>query len=267
MTFCWVPAGDCQLGSPKAERDAVLIDLKETKEPDWLLAESEERRGKFSTKGFWMGKYEVTQAEWTAIMKGVAFNGEDIGTPSYFRAGGAEADKVKGIDTSRFPVETVSWEQCQEFVKRSNAHGGIVKAFGKPGKFALPHEDQWEYACRGGLGYNRPFYWGASLNGSQANSDGKYPFGTSEKGNYFQRTCAVDETNGGSYPVHPWGLCHMHGNVWEWCENTYDQTNSRVLRGGSWIYYSWNCRAAYRVGNAPGRRFFGNGCRVVLSLD
>lgn len=70
MTFCWVPAGECQLGSPKAERDAVLQAISETKETEWLQLEAETARAKFKTKGFWMGKYTVTQAEWSAVMRG-----------------------------------------------------------------------------------------------------------------------------------------------------------------------------------------------------
>ncbi|HEY3789806.1 MAG TPA: bifunctional serine/threonine-protein kinase/formylglycine-generating enzyme family protein, partial [Urbifossiella sp.] len=83
MAFCWIPAGECQLGSKPAERNAMLKFLQESKEPDWMRRESEERRPKFRTDGFWMGKFEVTQAEWAAVMKGTA-----IATPSAFRVGG-----------------------------------------------------------------------------------------------------------------------------------------------------------------------------------
>ncbi len=137
----------------------------------------------------------------------------------------------------------------------------------KAGTFALPHEDAWEYACRGGLGNTRPFYFGDKLNGTEANCDGNVLYGTPTKGDYLGRTCAVDFTNDGKYTPHPWRLMHMHGNVFQWCENLYDQANCRVLRGGSWRYYARHCRAANRSRNAPDNRFNNYGVRVCLPLD
>ncbi len=248
MVFCWVPPGTAQLGSPKAEQEAVAMQLGNREE--WLAAESEAKRGVYTSKGFWLGKYPVTQAEWHAV------TGE---SPSYFRAGAGGAAQVKGLDTTRFPVETVSWDMCRDFLKRLNAGatGGVV--------FGLPHEDQWEYACRGGRGNDQPFYWGAELNGTQANIDGNNPFGTAVKGDSLQRPCPVEFANRGNYPAHPWGLVHTIGNVWEWCENAYDLANSRVLRGGAWILGGMNCRAAYRGWYAPDIRYLYFGCRVVLA--
>ena len=269
MAFCWIPKGECQLGSPQTEKK---------RQAD----EDEERRGKFVTEGFWMGKYPVTQAEWRAI------TGD---SPSYFQVGKGGADEVEGLDTTQFPVESVSWDmicgkdgKCGQdtFLGRLNALGGVAKIFGKgAGKFSLPHEDQWEYACRGGLGNRQPFYFGTELNGLQANIDGNHPFGTSVKGPYKERP-----TPGGFYTakalLHPWGLFDMHGNVWEWCENGYDRASvSRVLRGGSWLDfaltrvvrggsfhdYALNSRAAGRAGYAPGDVHCNFGCRLVLSLD
>ena len=261
MTFCWVPAGECQLGSPKAERDAVLKAISATKEPEWLESDAEAARGKFKTNGFWMGKYTVTQAEWTAVM-GI--------NPSRFD--GKKDNKAKGMDTSRFPVESVSWDMiCGQdgkggFLAKVNAHGGIQKAFGKPGTFALPHEDMWEYACRGGLGNAQPFHFGKELDGTKANFDSDFPFGTATKIKALDRPTPVGEYE--KKVPHPWGLCDMHGNVYQWCENYYDKTNiSRVLRGGSWYSDAHYCRAAYRNYYAPD---YGNdlvGFRLVQSLD
>jgi len=235
MTFCWVPKGECQLGSPKDEQDYVTKTFFEGKRPDWLDSETETARGKFKTDGFWMGKHTVTQAEWKAVM------GDN---PSFFN--GTKDNKAKGMDTSRFPVETVSWDRiCGEgkyagegFLNKID-HGGIQKALGKAGKFKLPTENQWEYAARVGRGNAQPFYWGKELNGTQANCNGNYPYGTTTEGPYLGRTCAVDFTNDGKHAPHPWGLMHMHGNVYQWCEDYYDQTNMRrVLRGGSWCDYA-----------------------------
>jgi formylglycine-generating enzyme required for sulfatase activity len=256
MEFCYVPAGECQLGSPKAERDAVLYELKETNKPEWLDEEDEGVRGKFQTKGFWLGRYEVTQAEWTAVMGS---------NPSTFD--GKKDNKAIGLDTRRFPIETVSWDDCQTFLRRVNGDlDAIRKTFGARGRFRLPHEDEWEYAFRGGKGNGRSFYWGNSLNGTEANCVGTNPFGTATEGRYLGRPCPVDETNGGKYELHPWGLCHMAGNVDEWCNNEYSK-DTRVLRGGSWISYGLLCRAANRSRSASDDRIDVIGFRVCLPLD
>ena len=263
MVFCYIPAGEAQLGSPKAEREAVLKAIKQKEEPDWLADESEGVRGKFKTKGFWLGKYEVTQAEWKAMM------GDN---PSYFD--GTKENKAKGLATGRFPVDSVSWDDiCTEYKKgdsflvKLNKRGGVVKAFGKAGKFRLPHEDEWEYAYRGGKGNGRVYYWGDALNGTKANCGGYYPFGTATKGQFLLRTCAVDDTNDGKYAKHPWGLQHMSGNVQEWCDNKYSNGDTRMLRGGSFSNNPLMCRAASRFRYAPAYRYDGLGFRVCFRLD
>jgi len=262
MAFCWIPAGEAQLGSPKAERDAVLkqmidekvVNVKDGKAPEWLASESESLRGKFNTKGFWLGKYPVTQEEWKTVMGA---------NPSDFD--GKRDNKAKGLDTLRYPVENLSWNDCQKFLDKVNSRGGVEKVFGSSGRFELPNEDQWEYACRGGKGNYRAYYWGSELNGTQANCDGNYPIGTTTKGPSLDRTCAVDFSNGDKYEKHPWGLCHMSGNVWQWC-SLKDQ-KGYVCRGGSWGNNAGECRSAYRNGYAPGYRFSSYGLRVCLLLE
>jgi formylglycine-generating enzyme required for sulfatase activity len=254
MEFCWIPAGEAQLGSPEAERDAVYKKLVDVNDGGWLPAEAEGVRGKFRTKGFWLGKYPVTQEEWKAVMGN---------NPSGFD--GKKDNRAKGLDTSRFPVENVEWDDCQKFLEKVNKREGVVKVFGKAGKFVLPHEDEWEYACRGGKGNKQPFYWGKDLNGSQANCLGDKPYGTETKGQYLARTCSVEFTNDGKYEKHPWGLCHMSGNVFQWCDNKYEEMNDRVRRGGSWHFAAWYCRSAFR--NFGAYYYDDNGFRVCLRLD
>jgi formylglycine-generating enzyme required for sulfatase activity len=227
MKFCWIPAGKATLGSPQDEIARV----------------SNEQEHDYETKGFWMGKYPVTQREWKAV----------IGTnPSSFQPGGYNKKELQkeGIqDSSQFPVEEVSWDTiCKEggFLEKMNKREGVTKVFGRAGKFVLPHENEWEYACRGGNGNKQPFYWGTELNGTQANCVGTEPYGTATKGPYLQRPTPV-----GSYAEkfpHPWGLCDMHGNVWQLCENSFEQDkkNICVLRGGGWYHSARDCRAAYR---------------------
>jgi formylglycine-generating enzyme required for sulfatase activity len=255
MKFCWIPSGEAQLGSPKTERDAVQKQLIKD-EMEYPALETEGRRGEFQTKGFWLGKYPVTQREWVAVM------GQN---PSWFD--GKKDTKAKGLETSRFPVDNVSWNDCQKFLVKVNGRVGVEKVFGKAGRFVLPHEDQWEYACRGGNGNKRAYYWGDELNGTQANCNGNYPFGTTTKGQNMERTCSVDFTNDGKYAKHPWGLCHMLGNVSQWCDNKYEKSNARIFRGGCWSDSARECRSAGRDYTEPEGSDDMKGFRVCVSLE
>lgn len=203
MAFCYIPAGEAQLGSPKAEREAVLKYLGVMDVPHWLAAEAEEKRGKYTSKGFWLGKYEVTQKEWKAV---------EGSNPSEFD--GELDNGAKGLDTTHFPVETVSWYDCKGFANALNKRADAAKVFGKGSRICLPDENEWEYAYRGGKGNGRAFYWGDTLDGSQANCSGS-AYGTDKKGTYLDRPCSVAFTNDGKYEAHPWGLMHMSGNVAE----------------------------------------------------
>ena len=275
MSFCWIPKGEAQLGSPEDEREFIfehfnkgqrsVPDVPEGLDPKYLETESETARGKFRTQGFWLGKYTVTQEEWKAVM------GKN---PSSFRLDDDPVikdllQKDKITDTSRFPVEWVNWYDCQVFLTKLNKREGAQKAFGKKGEFVLPHENEWEYACRGGEGNKRAFYWGDKLDGNQANCIGDLPYGTETRGPFFRRICAVDDTNKGKYEKHPWGLFHMSGNVWQWCENKYEETKAdRVLRGGSWNVYPYDCRSAHREKYPPSARNSNyGGLRVCYRSD
>ena len=249
MAFCRIPPGTATLGRPVKPHDLVF-------DRDGKLVFNDEKEHSSTAKGFWLGMYPVTQGEWNALMGS---------NPSYFKANGDGAGKVKGLDTSRLPVECVSWDDCQQFVEKLNTVDGIEKAFGQAGRFALPHEDAWEYACRGGLGNQRDFYWGDELNGTQANINGNRPYGTSTQGPSLGRPTPV-----GNYATqfpHPWGLCDMHGNVWEWCDNLYEQTQSRVLRGGCWSSDGHTSRASYRSTATQGSHDRSDiGFRLLLPL-
>ena len=257
MLFCWIPAGECQLGSPKAEQDYVTKTFFAGNRPDWLDAETENSRGQFKTEGFWLAKTECTQKEWESVM------GEN---PSHFCASGGGKAKVQGWDTGNFPVEQVSWDDAQVYMNKLNARSGVATAFGKVGNFKLPHEDEWEYAYRGRMGNMRPFYWGESLNGTEANCDGNYPYNTQTMGVNLERTSKV-----GSYAnvsPHPWGVCDMSGNVSQWCDNWYSiehKYKGRVLRGGSWFLNPSFCRAAIRYFTPTDTRYISIGFRVCLN--
>ena len=133
------------------------------------------------------------------------------------------------------------------------------------GRFCLPRENEWEYGARGGRGNERAYYFGKELNGNLANCNGNYPFGGLGAGPYLNRTSEV-----GSYEEkapHPWGLCDMAGNVYQWCENKYESEAAFVVRGGCWFNYSRGCRSATRCWSDAGNRVSFIGCRVCFRLD
>jgi serine/threonine protein kinase/formylglycine-generating enzyme required for sulfatase activity len=199
---------------------------------------------------FYLGKYEVTQEEWTQVM------GEN---PSHFSRTGEGKDAVKDIpdaDLQRFPVEMVSWDQCQLFVE------GLNKLEKQTGWiYRLPTELEWEHACRGGGGrpapeYEFDYYFGQPTNTllqDQAN------FNFSDEAQ--ARTCQV-----GSYKPNRLGLDDMHGNVWEWCQNeVIDQgVSKRPSLGGGWEVDSGNGRAWFRrTPHLPSQRHPTVGLRLA----
>ena len=242
--FHYCPAGSFTMGSPTSEN---------------YRDDNETRRRVELTNGFWMLETEVTQAMWKSLMGS---------NPSYFSSSGGGSSKVSGMDTSNFPVENVSWTDCQDFIEKLNSGGYAPSGF----QFRLPSEAQWEYACRAGT--TTAYFWGSSLNGDKANCDGNYPYGTPTKGKYLARTTEV-----GSYYPNLWGLRDMHGNVWEWCEDkyaAYDNSNNardpinvtkgsyRVLRGGSWNGHALTCRSPNRNCDDPTYRSYRYGFRLAL---
>ena len=233
----WIEPGSFLMGSPPEERERAVEEGPQTRVT--------------LTKGYWMGKHEVTQEEWTAVM-------------------GSNPSKFKG--EADLPVENVSWEEamayCRKLTERERAAGRLPAGY----EYNLPTEAQWEYACRAGTTGATAF--GESLSSTQANFDGDYPYGGGVKGQNLGRTAKV-----GSYEPNAWGLSDMHGNVAEWCLDWYgsypgesltDPTgptkgSGRVIRGGFWFDYAWLCRAAQRRDFAPTIRYYFIGFRPVLA--
>ena len=206
---------------------------------------------------FEIAVHDVTQGQWEAIM-GVGNN------PSYFSRKGNGRNSILDISDEElklFPVESVSWDDVQEFIKKLNE-----KERGRGYWYRLPREAEWEYACRGGAtsleecSYH--FYLAKptnDLSSEQANFNGNFPFGKAPKGLFLERPTRV-----GAYPSNKLGLCDMHGNVWQWCEDLFDPKGSeRVLRGGSWFFDGFRCRAAGRHGRAPTLRANDLGFRLA----
>ena len=203
------------------------------------------------SQGFWLARTPVTQGQWQALM---------VNNPSEFKG---------SID---LPVETVSWDAASEFCSKLNAQENLPSGY----RYALPTEAQWEYACRAGT--TTPFHFGSTLNGTEANCNGTYPYGTENEGPNLKQTTIV-----GSYPPNAWGLQDMHGNVWEWCADYWDLHRSggadptgpaindlglkrveRLQRGGAWSSSPDRCRAAYRDAFEPSRVSSDMGFRSAL---
>jgi len=203
--------------------------------------------------------HTVTQGQWQKVM------GKN---PSWFSRDGGGKDKVKGVkdeELKHFPVEMVSWDDAQEFIKKLNE-----KEKGKGYQYRLPSEAEWEYACRGGATSEEEcsyhFYFAKptnDLSSKEANFNGNFPFGKADKGPFKDRTTKV-----GSYAPNKVGLYDMHGNVGQWCADASGEIGSdgkavRVMRGGHWYNDGQYCRAAYRYGFAASSRNISLGFRLA----
>ena len=166
------------------------------------------------------------------------------------------------------PVETVSWDDCQEFVKK------LREKDKKP--YRLPTKPNGNIRCRAGT--TTPFHFGETISTDQANYNGKLIYGNGKKGVYREKTTPV-----GSFPANAWGLHDMHGNVWQWCQDWYGDypqkdvvdpqgpekgdSSCRVLRGGSWVDGPLHCRSAFRSWDGPGGRIRSIGFRLCFFVE
>jgi formylglycine-generating enzyme required for sulfatase activity len=226
---------------------------------------------------FYMSKYEVTQAEYESVMET---------NPSYFKG-------------ANLPVENVSWYNAVEYCNALSQREGLTPAYtidksrSDPNNksendrikwlvtrnpnangYRLPTEAEWEYACRAGT--TTPFNTGNNITTNQANYDGYGPYNNNAKGTHREETTPV-----GSFAANQWDLHDMHGNVWEWCWDWYDdytsgtQTNPpgavsgayRVLRGGSWYDIAGYVRSAHRRDDDSVYGNYGIGFRLVRNYQ
>ncbi len=203
------------------------------------------------TKDYWLGKYEVTQAQWKAVM-------------------GYNPSRFKGDNR---PVEGVEWDKAKAFCEKLNEH--YAESLPAGYMFDLPTEAQWEYACRAGT--TTAYSYGNASDVKKMNFNGNYPCGFgSRKGEYRKETVDV----GSLGYKNAWGLYDMHGNVSEWCrdrQGDYSDTaaidpvgpqkghpNYYRVRGGSWYSTAKNCRSASRISSYRGSSSNSLGFRLAL---
>ena len=214
MEFIWVPSGDFMMGSETIDYSKPVHKV-------------------ILTQGFWLGKYPVTQGQWAKVMGS---------NPSDFKKG------------DNYPVETVSWEDVQDYINQLNGKGS--------GGFRLPTEAQWEYACRSG---GKDEKWAGCNDESQLSHYG-----------WYDDNSGVETHPVGQKRPNGLGLYDMSGNVWEWVEDWYGDYPSgtvtdpqgpssgsrRVYRGGSWDYRASYSRSANRNNYSPDYRYRGLGFRL-----
>lgn len=238
MEFVLIPPGTFMMGSNNGEADEKPVHQVTI------------------NHSFYMGKYEVTQAQWQAVMGN---------NPSNFKG-------------NNLPVEQVSWSDITGFIDRLNAQNDGFT-------YRLPNEAEWEYACRAGT--TGDYAGDLDAMAWYGNTSGRSRLDASEiwrtdSANYSKR---ITENGGqthavGSKLLNSFGLFDMHGNVWEWCQDWHHETyygaptdgsawlsggeqKYRVLRGGSWPTYASYVRSASRIRDPPDARGFNVGFRVV----
>ena len=224
-----IPGGSFKMGSPSTETGR---------------SNNEGLQHNVNISPFFMGKYEVTQEQYQAVMGN---------NPSDFKG-------------AKRPVENVNWDDAVKFCQKLSEKTGKT--------YRLPSEAEWEYACRAGT--TTPFYFGDTITPDLVNYNGNNPYGAAPKVLYRQQTTDV-----GSFPPNPFGLYDMHGNVWERCSDKCHDNysgaptdgsswetgtdNNRVRRGGSWYDDAVYCRSAIRLRYSAGSRFRGIGFRVAVA--
>jgi formylglycine-generating enzyme required for sulfatase activity len=222
MTFVRLPKGTFYMGWNGEPGSAKKTEIKED---------------------FEIAVHDVTQGQWEAIMGN---------NPSYFSRKGNYRTSVLDISDEElklFPVENVSWDDAQVFLKKLNE-----KERGRGYLYRLPTDAEWEYACRGGAASLEEcsyyFYLDKptnDLSSERANFNGNYPAGKAPKGQYLERPTRV-----GAYPPNKLGLCDMYGNVWQWTDSTVG--SDQMVRGGCYFSLGFSCRAALRSVTAPTNR-------------
>lgn len=278
MKFVLIRAGEFEMGSTD---ETIAQATAEAKKANWVgayferLARETPRHRVKITRPFYLGVHEVTQGEYQQVMgvnpstfapkqlDGSSFKPPLTGKPQEYRK--LQAQKVAGMDTSRHPVEMVSWEDAVAFCRKLSAQPS-ERAAGRA--YRLPTEAEWEYACRAGSTTR----WCC---GDDEAALGDYAWMPT---NSDLRTHPV-----GQKKANVWGLYDMHGNLSEWCADWFEQNYyrqspgtdpsgptsgfARVVRGGAWRSYPRNCCSAFCGLLRPTSRTSDVGFRVAVTTS
>ena len=263
-----VPKGEFLMGTAPVDRATVIREMtrygvSKAENPEKYNAQKDEAEGSISWEvpqhgvrvpEFLLGRFAVTQAQWSQVASFPKVKINLNPDPADFKG-------------AKRPVEQVSWEEAVEFCDRLSRETQQT--------FRLPSEAEWEYACRAGT--TTPFYFGPTVTADLVNYDGTYPYGEAPKGKYREQTIEV-----GSLPPNEFGLCELHGNVWEWCADPWHETykgapidgsvwkggnpEKRLVRGGSFVFNSVYCRSANRLCLTPANHYVSLGFRIACSI-
>ncbi len=269
-----IPGGSFWMGT----EDEEIERLCKTYDGEWFRAERPQHKVNVPT--FFMGRYPITQKQWRIVAGWEQVERKlDTDDPSDFK------EDYKGISRWQRPVENISCDDAKEFCNRLRNR--------TKREYRLPTEAEWEYACRAVTSdqlsvttgeltkaewnekYNQPFHFGETISTELANYNGNYLYGRGVEGEDRGQTTPV-----GYFEVaNNFGLCDMHGNVWEWCEDNWHEnyegtpengtawlsgdSSKKVVRGGSWASFPDYCRSAFRYYITREHRLNYLGCRVV----
>ena len=249
LEMIYIPGGEFWMGTEEEEIERLCKKYGE----DYFKREKPQHQ--VTIQPFFMGKYPVTQTQWGAV----------AALPQVERELKADPSQFEGNNR---PVENITWYDSVEFCARLSQ---LTKR-----EYRLPSEAEWEYACRAGT--TTPFYFGETITGDLANYAASCTYLDEVERKYRKETTPV-----GQFPPNANGLFDMHGNVWEWCADTWHKNyqgaptegtawikngddSSSCLRGGSWLDDPRYCRSASRLSYTRVLRYFSLGFRVSCEL-
>jgi formylglycine-generating enzyme required for sulfatase activity len=229
IRMMYIPQGEFWMGTEDEEIERLVKKFR------WQVFRRERPQHLVKVPAFYMSQTPITQAQWRAIAATAKIDIDLETNPSRFKG-------------DELPVERVNWYQATEFCKR------LLRETKR--EYRLPSEAEWEYACRAGT--TTAFHFGGTITADLANYRATETYADEPTGEYRQQTTPVEQ-----FPPNAFGLYDMHGNVWEWCADTWNGDYYRALRGGSWFNPPNNCRSAYCNSYVRNDTFDHLGFRVV----